>query len=92
MYPTHETIKSLDDLKYHYNEISKQCHQNHEVALISVNEQFDTVLLTYEDYQNKKAKIELLELLLEANDDIQNQRVAPMQDTFTKLKRMLKQK
>ncbi len=26
------------------------------------------------------------------NDDILNQRVAPMQDTFTKLKRMLKQK
>ena len=36
-----------------------------------------------------KARIELLEILAEAEDDVTNNRVAPITDTFDDLRKML---
>ena len=38
-----------------------------------------------------KARIELLEILAEADEDVNYGRVAPMKDTFEDLRRMLKE-
>ena len=46
---------------------------------------------TYEEYKNMKARIELLEVLAEAEDDVKNGRVAPVTDTFDDLRKMLKE-
>ncbi len=85
-----ETIRPSADLRNHYNEISRQCREGKEAVIVTVNGRGDTVSLAYEEYQRMKARIELLELLSEADDDVKNGRVAPVEDTFRDLREMLK--
>lgn len=84
-----ESIRPSADLKNHYNDISKQCKDNKEAVIITLNGRGDTVSLSYETYKNMKARIELLEILAEAEDDVTNNRVAPITDTFDDLRKML---
>lgn len=42
----------------------------------------DTVSIEYDDYNLMKSRIELLEILVEAEEDINAGRVAPMKDTY----------
>ena len=86
-----ESIRPSADLRNHYNEISKQCKENKEAVIITVNGRGDTVSLPYEEYKNMKARIELLEVLAEAEDDVKNGRVAPISDTFDDLRKMFQE-
>ncbi len=92
MQPIQERIRPSADLRNHYNEISKQCRENNEAVIITVNGRGDTVSLGYEEYRRMKARIELLEILAEADEDVNVGRVAPMEDTFTSLRAILKEK
>ena len=92
MYSIRESIRPSADLRDHYNDISKQCRESNVAVIITVNGRGDTVSLSYDEYQNIKARIELLELLAEADEDVANNRVAPIQDTFDDLRAMLKGK
>ena len=65
-----ERIRPSADLRNHYNEISKQCREDKEAVIITVNGRGDTVSLSYEEYKRMKARIELLEILAEAEDDV----------------------
>ena len=91
MFALKETIRPSADLRNHYNEISKQCKENKEAVIITVNGRGDTVALSYEEYKNMKARIELLEVLAEAEDDVKNGRVAPITETFDDLRKMLQE-
>ncbi len=86
-----ETIRPSADLRNHYNEISKQCREDNEVVIITVNGRGDTVSLAYEEYKRMKARIELLEMLAEAEDDVKNGRVAPICETFHDLRNLLQE-
>ncbi len=86
-----ETIRPSADLRNHYNEISKQCREQKEAVIITVNGRGDTVSISYEEYKNMKARIELLEILAEAEDDVKNGRVAPISETFNDLRAMLQE-
>lgn len=86
-----ETVRPSADLRNHYSDISRQCKENKEAVIITVNGRGDTVTLSYEEYKNMKARIELLEVLAEAEDDVKNGRVAPVTDTFDDLRKMLKE-
>ena len=86
-----ESIRPSADLRNHYNEISKQCKENKEAVIITVNGRGETVSLSYEEYKNMKARIELLEVLAEAEDDVKNGRVAPISDTFDDLRKMFQE-
>ena len=66
-----ETIRPSADLRNHYNEISKQCREDKEAVIITVNGRGDTVSLSYEEYKNMKSRIELLEILADAEDEAQ---------------------
>ena len=77
-----EVIRPSADLRNHYNEISRQCRENNEAVIITVNGRGDTVTL---------ARIELLEILAEADEDVKYGRVAPMKDTFNDLRSILKE-
>ena len=48
------------------------------------------VSITHEEYQSKKAGIELMEILYEADDDVKLGYVAPIEDTFNGLRMLLK--
>lgn len=85
-----ESIRPSADLRNHYNEISRQCREGKEAVIVTVNGRGDTVSLSYEEYRRMKARIELLELLSEADDDVKHGRTAPVEDTFQDLRDMLK--
>ena len=91
MYNLQETIRPSADLRNRYNEISSQCREGKEAVIITVNGRGDTVSLSYEEYKNMKARIELLEILAEAEEDVRNGRVAPISDTFNDLRTVLQE-
>ncbi len=84
-----ESIRPSADLRSRYSEISRQCREGREAVIITVNGRGDTVSIGYEQYQQMKAKIELLEMLGEAEDDVRAGRVAPMRETFDSLRNEL---
>ena len=86
-----ETIRPSADLRNHYSEISKQCREENEAVIITVNGRGDTVSLSYEEYKRMKSRIELLEILAEAEDDVRNGRVALISETFDDLRQMLRE-
>ncbi len=86
-----ETIRPSADLRNHYSEISKQCREENEAVIITVNGRGDTVSLSYEEYKRMKSRIELLEILVEAEDDVRNGRVAPISETFDDLRQILRE-
>ena len=91
MFIKQETIRPSVDLRNHYNEISRQCREEKEAVIITVNGRGDTVSIGYEEYKRMKARIELLEVLAEADEDVKYGRVAPIKDTFDDLRAILKE-
>ena len=81
-----ESIRPSADLRSRYSEISRLCREDREAVIITVNGRGDTVSLGYEQYQQLKAMIELLEMLGEAEEDVHSGRVVPMQETFDSLR------
>ena len=86
-----ESIRPSADLRNHYSDISRQCKENKEAVIITVNGRGDTVTLSYEEYKNMRARIELLEILAEAEDDVKNGRIASVTETFDDLRKMLQE-
>lgn len=84
-----ETIRPSSDLRNHYSEISKQCHEERMLVIITVNGHGDTVVLGLQDYYQMKSELELLRTLAEAENDVENGRAAPMQDTFHDIRQSL---
>ncbi|HZK44298.1 MAG TPA: type II toxin-antitoxin system Phd/YefM family antitoxin [Syntrophomonadaceae bacterium] len=77
-----ENIRPSADLRNKYNEISKQCRETREAVIITVNGRGDTAVLGLQDYRQMKAELELLRTLAEAEDDVKQGRVGPMQESF----------
>lgn len=82
-------IRPSSDLRNHYSEISKECHENRQPVIITVNGRGDTAVLGLQDYYQMKAELELLRTLAEAEEDVFNGRVAPMQNTFDDIRKSL---
>lgn len=87
-----ETIRPSADLRNHYNEISKQCRESREAVIITVNGRGDTAVLGLQDYYQIKSELELLRTLAEAEEDVKNGRVAPMQNTFKDIRSALRER
>lgn len=54
-----------------------------------LNEQGHNIIFFYEEYKRMKSRIELLEILAEAENDVNNKRTAPIAETFDDLRQML---
>ena len=87
-----ETIRPSADLRNHYSEISKQCRESREAVIITVNGRGDTAVLGLQDYYQMKSELELLRTLAEAEEDVKNGRVAPMQNTFEDIRAALRER
>lgn len=85
-----ESIRPSSDIRNKYPEISKQCREDREAVIITVNGRSDTVSMGYDDYQRMNSRIELLETLIEAQDDVDHGRVAAFSDSVSNLKTILK--
>ena len=90
MQPVRESIRPSADLRNHYSDISRQCREEREAVIITVNGRGDTVSLNYDEYKRLIARLQLLELLAEAEEDVAKGRTAPMQETFDNIRAMLK--
>ena len=86
-----EIMRPSADLRNHYNEISRQCREEKTAVIITVNGRGDTVSLGYEEYKRLQARIELLEILAEADEDVKYGRTAPVKETFDDLRNQLKE-
>ncbi len=84
-----EVIRPSSDLRNHYSEISRQCHEGRTPIIITVNGRGDTAILGLQDYYQMKSELELLRTLAEAEEDAVNGRVAPIQNTFDAIRREL---
>ena len=84
-----ESIRPSADLRNRYSEISRVCKENKQPVYITVNGRGDTVLMGIAQYEQMKAELELLRILAESEDDVRNDRVAPIEDTFNDIRRML---
>ncbi len=84
-----EVIRPSSDLRNHYNEISTQCRESKNAVIITVNGRGDTVVLGLQQYNQMKSELELLRTLAEAEDDVKNGRLAPVQDSFDQLRASL---
>ena len=79
-------------MRNHYNEVSKLCREDGQEVIITVNGRGDTVLISYEEYKRQKARLQLLEILAEAEDDVRAGRTAPMKESFDELRKRLSEK
>ena len=84
-----EVIRPSVDLRNHYSEISRLCREERTPVIITVNGHGDTAVMGLQDYYQMKAELELLRSLSEAEDDVREGRVAPMQDTFDDIRHNL---
>ncbi len=84
-----EAIRPSSDLRNHYNEISRQCHEDRCATIITVNGRGDTAILGLQDYYQMKSELELLRTLAEAENDVNNGKVVPIQKTFDDIRKLL---
>lgn len=82
-------IRPSSDLRNHYNDISRQCRETKEPVFITVNGRGDTVVLGLQEFRQMQSELELLRTLAEAEDDVANDRVAPIQNTFADIRSAL---
>lgn len=85
-----ERIRPSADLRNHYSDIAKNCRESREPIFITVNGREDTVLMGAAAFRQMQQELELLRALAEAEDDVVHGRVAPMEDTFSEIRAMLK--
>lgn len=81
-----ESIRPSADLRNHYNEISNLCRETRQPVIITVNGRGDTAVLNLQDYRKMAAELELLRALADAENDVAQGRVAPVEETFESLR------
>lgn len=84
-----EKIIPSADLRKNYAEISRLCHEERKPVVVTVNGRGDTVILGIQEYAQMKAELELLRMLAEAEEDVTQGRIAPMEQTFEGLRESL---
>lgn len=81
-----ESIRPSSDLRNRYQELSSMTRETGEPLFITVNGHEDTVLMGHAQYGKMKSELELLNMLVEAQDDLDDGRAAPMQNTFDNIR------
>ena len=84
-----ENIRPSADLRNKYNEISTLCKETREPIYITVNGRGDTVILSIENFKQMQAELDLLKNLAEAEDDVRNNHLSLVEETFADLKKKL---
>lgn len=82
-------IRPSSDLQNKYMEISALTRESQEPVFITVKGREDTVLMSYDQYGKMKADLELWKMLAEAQADVDNERIAPIEDTFSDIRKNL---
>lgn len=67
-----EAIRPSSDLRNHSSEISKQCHEERNPDIVTVNGRGDSAISVIQDDYNMKSELELLRTLAESEEDVYN--------------------
>lgn len=78
---TEVLIRPSTALRNNYSEISRTCREDRTPVIITKNGIGDTVLMGIQEYNQMTAELELLRTLADAEEDIAQGRVAPVQET-----------
>lgn len=84
-----EMIRPSSDLRNHYAEISRQCHETRNCVYITVNGRSDTVIIGNAEYEQMRSELELLRMLAEAEEDVEMGRIAPVEESFSDIRAKL---
>ena len=79
-------IRSSADLRNHYNEISKFCHEYDEPVFITKNGKGDLAVLSMEAYEQMVGRFELYGLMQGGQEDVVQGRVSPAKEALGKLR------
>lgn len=82
-----EAIRPSSDLQNKYLEISTLARESQEPVFITVSGQKDTVLLSHVQYEKMKTELEMWKMLAEAQADVDNERIASIEDTFSDIQK-----
>lgn len=82
-------IRPSAALRNNYSEISRTCREDRTPVIITKNGIGDTVLIGIQEYNQMTAELELLRTLADAEEDIVQGRVAPVQETFDDIRSSL---
>ena len=83
-------IRPSSDLRNKFKEISSICKEKKKPVFITVIGRGDTVLLDIEVYEKMQEELEMYKILAEAEDDIENNQVYPIENLFTKIDKRFK--
>jgi PHD/YefM family antitoxin component YafN of YafNO toxin-antitoxin module len=84
-----EAIRPSSDLQNKYLEISALTRESQEPVFITVNGREDTVFMSHVQYRKMKTELELWKMLAEAQADVDNEGTAPIENTFSDIRKNL---
>jgi PHD/YefM family antitoxin component YafN of YafNO toxin-antitoxin module len=84
-----EAIIPSSDLQNKYLEISALTWESQEPVFITVDGREDTVLMSHVQYEKMKTELELWKMLTDAQADVENERTASIEDTFSDIRKNL---
>ena len=82
-----EDIRSITDLKRNTNSVLEQIHKTKRPVVLTVNGKAKAVLLAAKEYEKIANAFNLLKLLIQAEEDISNNRYKEARDFFKEFKR-----
>lgn len=82
-------IRPSADLRNHYNEISRLCHETRKPVIITKNGRGDTAVVSLQEYRQMVSELELLRTLAEAEEDVKEGRLAPLLETLNEIRSTL---
>ena len=68
------------------NEISRICHNADEPIFVTKNGYGDLVVMSMERYETAMRRLEVLDKIAEAEEDVRQGRVLPAEDSLRKLR------
>ena len=80
------TIRSSEDLRNGYNDISSFCHTCNEPVFITKDGKKDLVVMSIESYEALIGRIELYELVREGLDDVAGGNTRPFDDAMADIR------
>ena len=82
-----EDIRSITDLKRNTNAILAQIHKTKRPVVLMVNGKAEAVIVDAKEYEKTTEALNLLKLLIPAEQDIQEGRYMEAKDFFAEFKR-----
>lgn len=85
-----DTVLSLSDFKAEASRLLKELHDKSHSLVITQNGRAAAVVQDYEQFQQQREALLMLKLMVQGEADVQNDRLTPQGEVFTRLRKQLK--